>query len=392
MRPKCNANISKLRGYKIRIYPTKDQEERIQEVINTYRGVYNLALEISIDNYNKTGKHTKFYDMCTIFKDLRNNNPDFDWLKSISIGIIRQALLDLENAYCMFFSKICNFPKFKSRKRSKKSFITRSDRCTILDDGYIGISGVGRIFASNHTIPKNKRLYNTQVSFNGYDKYWFSCQVEVDSDIDVSNIEYTDPVGIDVGVRNMITTSDGMFYKYSDISKLKKKLSRIHKRFSRYCNYYLSEGKRTRTKYDDVPKSKNFKKLKKSIKGIYEKISNKRSNDINCATKSIVNRYPSAIVIEDLSVKSMQKDEWFNSHATEGYFYEIRRQLEYKATIRGIEVIVAKPDFPSTKMCSNCGFIKNLHGNKIYKCPVCGLRMDRDLNASINLRNLAYQK
>ena len=141
-----------------------------------------------------------------------------------------------------------------------------------------------------------------------------------------------------------------------------------------------------------MPKSRNFKKLKKSIKGIYERISNKRSNDINCATKSIVNRYPSTIVIEDISVRSMQKDDWFNSHITEGYFYEIRRQLEYKANIRGIEVIVAEPDFPSTKMCSNCGFIKNLHGNKIYKCPVCGLRMDRDLNASINLRNLAYQK
>ena len=377
-----------LRGYKIKIYPTEDQKKIINRTIQVYHAVYNIALDMQRNNHNNGDKYISFFSMEKIFSNMRNNDPNYSWLNDIPMGIIREALADLDNAYKCFFKKNNRFPLYKSRKRSKKAFGTRSDRCRSIGN-IIYISGIGYIYAKNHNIPDGVRMYDTRVTFDGYD-YWYTCMAKTEM-VDMKDIPITEPVGIDVGIRNFVTTSDGDIYQLSDISKLQKRLKRQQKRLSKYYNRYLTESKRTTTKYEDIPKSKNMQKRLKEQRKTYDKIRNKRYTDIHNISKRIVDKNPSTIVIENINVREMQRDRWFAIRNPYPYFFEIRRQIEYKAEIRGIPVLIADSNYPSSQICSRCGHQHKIYSNKLFICPICGLRIDRDLNAAYNLRNLAYQ-
>ena len=167
-------------------------------------------------------------------------------------------------------------------------------------------------------------------------------------------------------------------------------MKRQQRRLTRDYNLYFDQSIHTRTKYEDIPKSKNhYKRLFKAHK-TQSKITNKRSTTIHTATKRIVDKNPSAIVIETISVKDMVREKPnLKKNLPQMVFYTIHHQLQYKAMERGIPVIKADKYFPSTKKCSNCGHIQNVGLKRIYTCPICGLSIDRDLNAAYNLRNLA---
>lgn len=384
--PKCNANLDRLRGHKIKLYPTDDQIIQIQKVINTYRAVYNIALGIQIENYKNSGKYIQYYDMCKLIADMRKNNPEYEWFNEVTMSTIRQALVNLDHAYKNFFNKFRLFPKFKSKRYSKKAFMVRSDRVYIRQPDYIQIPDIGIIYTKTHNLPIGKRVYNASVIFDGY-FYWFTCQYEKEK-IDLGENK-SDPIGVDVGIRNMITTSNGEFYKFSDTSKYEKRLKRQQRRLQKSYNHYIAESMRTKTKYEDVPKSKNmYKRLLSRFKTI-QRIKNKRKNDMHTATKRIVESNPSAIVIEDIRTRDLiQNTPWIRKYKPN--FGMIHQMLKYKAEDRNIPIIVANHNFPSSQICSRCGNKHKVY-HSIYKCPICGLKIDRDLNAAINLRNLVYQ-
>lgn len=388
--PKLSVDANRLRGYRIKLYPSEEQIELLQLNINSYRAIYNIGLDIQNRNYDNGNSYIKYFDMCKIFSDMRNNKIEFQWFKLIQLSTIRQALRDLDNAFKGFFNKIARYPKFKSRKRSKKFFTTRSDRTHSIDN-YIKIPGIGLIEAKTNPIPKNARLFNTGVSFDGFD-YWFYCQMEKDFVEIPANIinDNRSPIGVDVGIRNMITTSDGEYYHFSDTRKLEKRLKRQDRRLQKYYKKYLNISVHTKTKYEDIPKSKNMLKRLKDYFKTSSKIKHKKHNDIHNATKAIVEKFPSVIVIENISVTSQLKQRWIRTFAPSMMFYEIHRQLEYKAADRNIPIIVADREYPSSQICSNCGIRHNIGSRHIFKCPSCGLKIDRDLNAAYNLRNLAY--
>lgn len=391
MLKKSNMNTDFVRGYKVKIYPTESQKQDINRNIQLARAVYNRALDIQISTYEANGKtgYLTYYDLEKMFSTFRNSDPSYSWLKDISIGVIRRTLNNLDTAFKKFFSGQTRFPKFKSRKRSKKSFSIRAERCHIYGK-YIQISGLkdGKVYAKNHHIPEGKKLYNTVVSFDGYD-YWFSCTVESDP-IDMGDIPISNPIGIDVGIVNMITTSDGDFYKYDDDSKLIKRLKRQQIRLDKDYKKYLNISISTTTKYEDVPKSKNhYKKLYKQHK-TYSKIKNKIHTAIHTATKRIVDKNPSAIVIETLSANEHLQRNYLKAYKSKILYYEIHNQIEYKAHDRGIPVIKADKNFPSSKLCSRCGN-RGYFRKRSFICPHCGYHEDRDLNAAYNLKKLAYQ-
>ena len=206
------------KGIKVMIYPTEDQKKQIENILHVTRSVYNLGLEMQNTEYETTGQFIKYFDMITRFKEMRNNQVEFKWLQSIDNSLIRESLNRLDNAFYRFFSKQNKHPKFKSRKTYKKSFTTRSDRTHIYGE-YIKISGIpSMILAKDHKIPEDVRLWNTVVSTDGYDHYWFSCTIEFDG-YDTSNIPKTEPIGIDVGIVNTIAVSDGTLFRFSDTSK-----------------------------------------------------------------------------------------------------------------------------------------------------------------------------
>lgn len=391
MRKASKADITSLKGFKIKLYPTDNQKKEIDRNIQVSRSVYNLGLEMQNNIYNSGGKYIQYFPLITEFARMRNEDETKSWLKDVSINTIRETLHNLDSAFRRFFNKQNRYPKFKSRKHSKKSFSVRSDRTHVYGE-YIRISGLkdAMILAKKHGIPADKRMYNTAVSFDGYN-YWFSGTVESESIIcDNKFDEPPHPIGIDVGIVNMITTSDGDFYKFSDCTKYNKRLKRQQRRLSKDFNRYYTESLDTRTKYEDIQKSKNhYKRLKKRFETI-AKMKNKRMNYIHTATKQIVSKNISAIVIENISVKEQCRNKWFirNVDTNQIMYYEIHRQLKYKAADRGIDIIIADKGYPSSQICSICGsrgYIKR----RTFKCSHCGYREDRDLNAAYNLRNLA---
>ncbi len=265
MRKRSNVNQNRLKGFKIKLYPTEDQKNDIDRIFQLSRAVYNIGLDMQNKSYESGNGYIQFYNMVTIFSDLRNHS-EMKWLQDISINIIRETLNNLDNAFSRFFSKQNRHPKFKSRKRSKRSFSTRSDRTHIYEN-YVSISGLKNrmVLVKSHNISINARLWNPTVSFDGLN-YWFSACYETESKYK-NNIPNQDhPIGIDVGVVNMIVTSDNDVYKYSDRSKYEKRKRRLDKRLSKDYNKYFQESLDTKTKYEDIQKSKNhYKRLQKKI-------------------------------------------------------------------------------------------------------------------------------
>lgn len=205
----------------------------------------------------------------------------------------------------------------------------------------------------------------------------------------MSNIPQSDPIGVDVGIRRIAVTSNKDYFYFSNTKKLEDKLKKQQKRLSKDYKAYIAESKRTRTKYENVPKSKNHRKRLNKMHKTQSKITNKRINDIHTATKRIVDQNPSVIVIEDIKVREINSDPWMRKYNPTMMFYRIHEQIQYKAAERRIKVIKAPKNFPSTRICSNCGFERGKLTSHIFTCPVCGFKIDRDLNASYNLRNLA---
>ena len=382
---KFNANSERLRGIKVKLYPSKEQREKLAIYFDLYRKVYNMAINIQEEDQSR---YIKYYEMCKIFSELVKKE-EYEWLAQLPISLIRQALVDNDTAYKMFFKKICRHPKFKSKKKSKKFFCTRSERTHAYENS-IFITGVGEVYAKAHTIPTQTRLYNTSIHFDGYN-YWFSCQVEKEK-VDMSNIEKSDPIGVDVGLRNLITTSDGETFHFpKSVKKFEKRKKRQQRRLDKDYRKYLAESIRTTTKYEDIPKSKNHYKKLYALRKTFDKIRNIRSNTIHNATKRIVDKNPAAIVVEDIRVREITKQKWMKKYASEMPFFEIRRQLEYKAADRDIPFIVADAHYPSSKLCSKCGYLySSFNTQETYICPICGNRMDRDINAALNLKKLAY--
>ena len=155
----------------------------------------------------------------------------------------------------------------------------------------------------------------------------------------------------------------------------------------------IDESKKTKTKFDKLPKSKNLLKLESQIRNIYRRIDNKLTTNIHTITKQLIDENPSAIDIEDLNVSGMRKNKHLSEKINEAKFYEFRRQLEYKCKWYGIDLIVADRWYPSSKICSCCGNkkVKLSLSERTYVCQECGCIIDRDYNASLNLKYLALQ-
>ena len=198
---------------------------------------------------------------------------------------------------------------------------------------------------------------------------------------ETDKIDLTDEVlGVDLGVKNMATCSDGRIFKNINkeprIFKLEKRKKLIQRKIARKRKYNSN-------------KSNNIIKLENDLKTINRKIFNIRNSYIHCMTKELVRTKPKAIVIEDLSVCDMVKNKILNKYIYEANFNRIRKYLEYKTEEYGIKLVIADRYYPSTRKCSCCGNIveKMSLDNRIYECKKCGLSMDRDFNASINLKN-----
>ena len=378
-----------IKGFKTMIYPTKEQADKIIKFCNASRFAYNWAIALEEENYKNGGKFISGYDLTKRFTQFKKQEGN-EWLKEISGRALKVAILNATTSYDNFFKGRSKHPKFKSKKRSKMSCATH-EGTTIIEKKRIRCEKLGWIASHKHNIPigEDVKYYNPKLSFDG-DIFWFSVSVEI-GDYNNNDKEKTEPIGIDLGIKTLAVCSNDKSYKKPNIKKHKKKLKRLQRKASRQYQKMLDESKETKVKFSEIHKSKNLLKLESNIRKEYRKINNILTTNIHTITSELVKLNPSSIVIEDLNVKGMMKNKHLSEKIKEAKFYEFRRQLEYKCKWNNVNLIIANRWYPSSKLCSSCGNRKKKLSLKerIYVCEECGCVIDRDYNASLNLKYLA---
>lgn len=368
------------KSFKVQIFPNKKQQELMFKSFNCARFAYNWALNIQEESYKNGNGFIYDGELRKRFTQFKKQE-DFLWLKEVNNNVTKQAIKDLCKAYKNFFNGRCRHPKFKSKKKSKLSFY--NDTAKIKFDEYkVRLETIGWMDMAENIIPTHCKYLNPRVSFDGV-RFWISITCEVE-DLPINNLPQTEPIGIDMGIKTLMTCSNGITFHRVNTKKETKKLKRLQRRASKYYDNMM--------KTKSYEKSKNLLKLETLIKKQYQRITNIRKNNIHQITTKLIKLNPEAIIIEDLNIQGMMKNKYLANAIADCAFYEIRRQLEYKCKMYNIELIVADKWFASSKLCNNCGNKKqklNL-SERVYKCEYCGQEIDRDLNASLNLRDLAY--
>ena len=398
-----------IHGYKFRIYPTDDQKKLISKYTNLYRYVYNWAMSKQNEQYDKKKKGEtddgffSFFELCKLYAEHRDL-PDHEWLKEFPNTTARLALRDVVNAFKDFFRRGYGHPKFKSKKRSPKMFKTRNDRFYIDGDQvrFEGLPMTCRYTGDVDTINLNHdfgyfksdkiKYIQPSISIDNLGNYWVSFSIE--EPIIELNIPQSESIGIDMGIRQTMVLSTGeVFNRPKDkINKLDRRLRRVQRHRTRDINRRLEEAHRTKTKYEDIPVSKRARKREDRVRKLYKRITNVKRAFYHETIKQIVTRNPEAIVIETIETRKLQyqrKGHKNNHELAHADFYTMRKIFEGKCNKYGVRLIEADPEYPSSQICSNCGYRQDIGSKKTYVCPQCGMRLDRDLNAALNLRSLA---
>lgn len=363
-------------GNKVRIYPTKEQEQKLWQSVGTARFIYNWTLARQEENYKNGGKFICDRDLRKELTVLKKDG--LKWLNEVSNNIAKQAVKDACISYKRFFDGLSEKPKFKSRKKSKKSFYNDTSKFKVKENAVL-IEKVGWISIKRRSIQLDCKYTNPRISFDG--KYWFiAIGIEKEQPI----VELTnESIGIDVGIKDLAICSNGMTFeninKTKTVKKLEKRLRRLQRRVSRK----YQENKEGST----FVKTSNIIKIEKKIRLLHRKLANIRSNHSHQATNKIVKAKPSRVVMETLNIKGMMKNRHLAKAIAKQCLYEFKRQLKYKCEFNGIEFVEADKWYPSSKTCSECGHIKAKLSlsERTYVCEECGCVIDRDYNASINL-------
>ncbi|MDQ0417199.1 putative transposase [Croceifilum oryzae] len=372
-----------IRAYRIRLKPNNQQRTQMEQSAHVARWAYNWALNQKKAHYEETGKSYSQYDLRKHLTMLKQSG-EHAWLYGFSNNITKQAIKDCDDSFRRFFKKQAQFPRFKSRRRSKWSFYQDPHKVKV-EPKRIRLEKIGWVrLAERDYLPEEFKPLSYRVSREGIDWY-VSITAEVPDHIDHS-VSIGEPIGIDLGIKILATVSSGKHYqnihKGSKIKRLEKRFKRLQRKASR--KYHLNkEGDRYR-------KTRNLIKLEQRVAKLRSRIHHIRKDYIHQMTSEIVKTKPSHIVIEDLHVKGMMKNRHLARHIQQCNFHEIRRQLEYKCNWYNVNLMVADRWYPSSKTCSKCGQIhRDLKlSDRMMSCE-CGLQMDRDLNASINLAKLA---
>lgn len=375
------------KSFKVMLHPNNKQRTKMFQCFGVSRFAYNWALGRQQENHKNGGKFISAFDLKKEFTQLKKL-PEYRWLNNYSSVIPAIAIMDACASYINFFKGNSDFPKFKSKKKSKPSFYVLGDRIEFTDThvklmklsnsmrknrrklNWVRLAEVGRV-------PTNCKYSNPRVTFDGIN-FWLSVSIEVE---DATGLPTNEGIGIDLGVKDLAICSDGNIYrninKTKEVKRLEKKKKRLQRKLSK---------KYTLNKYE---KTKNTVKLEKELLRLNHKLTNIRHNYIHQVTSEIVSRKPMFISLEDLNVSGMMKNRHLAKAIQEQSFYNFKAILSYKAKSQNIQIIEVPRFYPSSKTCSVCGTVKSdlKLSDRVFICSECGNKVDRDLNASINLKN-----
>lgn len=379
---------------KIKLNPTIEQEVLFWKSAGIARWAYNYFLSESERYHKENSQSIKESDVRKYINNVLKKTSH-TWLKEVGSNVMKQGVKDANIARDRWFKGLSNKPKYKSRRKSKISFYVNYESLKKVKGGFRGEKiGFVKTYQALPKLKKGEKYSNPRISFDG--RSWF---LSVGYNVEFEAIELTDKsLGIDVGIKELAVCSDGEFKKNINKTKrvkyLKRKLKREQRKASRKLeantiSYTKNRKPIYKTPLKDI---KNIQKQNKVIRNLHKKLNDIRTNHLHQSTTAIVKTKPSRIVMETLNIKNMMKNKHLSRAIAEQSLYEFKRQIQYKCKKYGIEFVEADKWFPSSKKCSCCGTIKKdlKLKDRIYKCS-CGLNIDRDLNASINLANYSIQ-
>ena len=356
------------KAYRYRIYPTQEQIEQINKTIGCARFVYNTLLADAKKQYEETGRSkVKSYGFLV---------KDFAWLKEADSSALAYARINLCKAYNNFFKKRTNFPVFHSKHSTRQSYITQAKHkgSICIKNGKLRLPKLGLVKAVFHCYCKGK-IKRVTIIKTSTNKYYASVLTEIEPQIIEKDVTVKKVLGIDMSFKELAVYSDGTKAKYPMYyRKAQKKLAHVQRNLSR-----TQKG------------SKRHEKARLRVAKVNEKISNQRKDFLDKESARIAREYD-VVVIEKLNMRSMaNRKKRYGKTVNDIGFGMFKEMLRYKLSNNLEQLVEADKFYPSSQLCSNCGFkniaVKNLSVRE-WDCPQCGSHHDRDINAAINLMKL----
>jgi len=362
-----------IRAYKTELDPNNVQRTMFLRCAGTARFIFNWALADRKERWEQGQQNTNLYEQKRRFNAMKREQ--WPWLYEVPYTVQESAFANLDTAYQNFFRRVKQslqepgYPKFKSRKQGIGSFTLRGS--IHVEQGQIKLPRIGWVkLKEREYLPSEQQVKLLSVTISERAGRWYaSVQVEEDGPEPEMG---KDTIGVDLGISHLAVCSDGMVFENPKaLVNAQRKLTRLQREFSR-----RSQG------------GQNWHKTKAKIARCHAKIANVRQHALHQVSHYVTAKAkPETVVIEDLNVKGMLQNHHLAKAVSDASFGELRRQIEYKAKWYGINVVVAGRFWPSSKTCSRCGCVKdNLTlADRTYTCDDCGLVIDRDLNAALNL-------